>query len=70
MTDSTDLSQSGDAGIDGYQQAFEFSVNRPHKHLTIEEVNEIERRISLGWRIHSDLKELLMDVRHYLKENE
>jgi hypothetical protein len=34
--------------------------------LTLQEVYEIERRMSQGWRLYGDLQRLICDVKHYL----
>ncbi len=48
----------------GYCQTF-----LEHKEpdlLTLKQVQEIEARISQGWRLRGDLLRLIHDVKHYL----
>jgi hypothetical protein len=36
------------------------------ERLTLQQVHEIEARISQGWRLLGDLQHLIHDVKHYL----
>jgi hypothetical protein len=38
------------------------------ERLTLHEVNEIEARISQGWRLRGDPQHLILDVKHYLAQ--
>ena len=48
----------------GYCQSY-LERNEPER-LTLEQVREIETRISQGWRLHGDLLHLIHDVKHYI----
>jgi hypothetical protein len=53
-----------DVHICGYCQSY---LDRPEQErLTIQEVQEIEARLSQGWRLRGDLQHLIHDIKYYL----
>jgi hypothetical protein len=54
-----------DVHICGYCQSY---LDRPEPvRLTIQEVQEIETRLSQGWRLRGDLQHLIHDIKYYLE---
>jgi len=53
-----------DVHICGYCQSY---LARPEQQrLTMQQVHEIEARLSQGWRLHGDLQHLIHDIKYYL----
>lgn len=50
----------------GYCQSY-FDRNEPDL-LSLQELHEIEARISQGWRLRGDLLHLINDVKYYLAQ--
>jgi len=48
----------------GYCQSY--LERKEPERLTLQQVQEIETRISQGWRLHGDLLHLIHDVKHYI----
>lgn len=57
-------SQSND--ICGYCQSY--LARKEPERLTLQEVQEIETRLSQGWRLQGDMLHLIHDVKHYLAQ--
>ncbi len=51
----------------GYCQSYLHRIEP--ERLTLQQVHEIEARISQGWRLHGDLQHLIHDVKHYLEQH-
>ncbi len=52
--------------ICGYCQSY-LSRIEPER-LTLQEVQEIEARLSQGWRLRGDLQHLIHDIKYYLTQ--
>lgn len=52
--------------ICGYCQSF-LEREEPER-LTLQQVQEIETRLSQGWRLQGDLLHLIHDVKYYLEQ--
>jgi hypothetical protein len=52
--------------ICGYCQTY--LDRKEPKRLTLQEVQEIETRLSQGWRLQGDLLHLIQDVKYYLAQ--
>jgi len=52
--------------ICGYCQTY--LDRKEPKRLTLQDVQEIETRLSQGWRLQGDLLHLIHDVKHYLAQ--
>ena len=55
-----------DVQICGYCQSY-LDRKEPER-LTLQQVHEIEARISQGWRLRGDLLHLIHDIKHYLAQ--
>lgn len=55
-----------DVHLCGYCQTF--LERKEPERLTLQQVHEIEARISQGWRLHGDMLHLIHDVKHYLTQ--
>ncbi|MEJ1958209.1 MAG: hypothetical protein WDM70_01080 [Nitrosomonadales bacterium] len=53
-----------DVHICGYYQSY-LERTEPER-LTMQEVQEIEARLSQGWRLRGDLQHLIQDIKYYL----
>jgi hypothetical protein len=52
--------------ICGYCQSY---LDRPEQErLTLQEVQEIEARLSQGWRLRGDMQHLIHDIKYYLAQ--
>ena len=51
--------------ICGYCQAY--LEHKEPERLTLQQVQEIETRLSQGWRLHGDMQHLLSDIKYYLE---
>ncbi len=52
--------------ICGYCQSY---LDRPkQERLTLDEVQEIEARLSQGWRLRGDMQHLIHDIKYYLAQ--
>ena len=52
--------------ICGYCQTY--LERKEPERLTLQQVREIETRISQGWRLQGDMLHLIHDVKHYLEQ--
>ena len=50
----------------GYCQTY-LDRTEPER-LTLQEVQEIETRLSQGWRLRGDLQHLILDIKYYLAQ--
>jgi hypothetical protein len=55
-----------DVHICGYCQSY--LDHTEAKRLTLQEVQEIEARLSQGWRLRGDLQHLIHDIKFYLTQ--
>jgi hypothetical protein len=62
----TDVQIKSNDHVCGYCQSF-IECKEPAR-LTLNQVQEIEARISQGWRLRGDLQHLILDVKHYLAQ--
>jgi len=56
-----------DVHICGYCQSYLDRIEP--KHLTLQEVQEIETRLSQGWRLRGDMQHLIHDIKYYLAQH-
>lgn len=59
-------SKSGDH-ICGYCQSY--LERKEPERLTLDQVREIEARLSQGWRLRGDMQHLILDVKYYLAQH-
>jgi hypothetical protein len=52
--------------ICGYCQTY--LEHKEPERLTLLEVQEIETRLSQGWRLRGDLQHLILDIKYYLAQ--
>jgi hypothetical protein len=52
--------------ICGYCQSYLDRIDP--ERLTLQEVQEIEARLSQGWRLRGDLQHLIHDIKYYLAQ--
>ncbi len=62
----TDVQKSESNHVCGYCQTH--LERKEPRRLTLQQVHEIETRISQGWRLQGDLLHLIHDVKHYLAQ--
>jgi len=55
-----------DAHICGYCQSY--LIRPEQERLSLQEVHEIETRLSQGWRLRGDMQHLIQDIKHYLAQ--
>ena len=52
--------------ICGYCQSY--LARKEPERLTLQDIHEIETRLSQGWRLQGDLLHLIHDAKHYLAQ--
>ena len=52
--------------ICGYCQSY--LARKEPERLTLQEVQEIETRLSQGWRLRGDMQHLICDIKYYLAQ--
>ncbi|MFZ2301526.1 MAG: hypothetical protein WAW10_06620 [Gallionella sp.] len=52
--------------ICGYCQSY--LEHKEPAPLTLDQVHEIETRLSQGWRLRGDMQHLIRDIKHYLAQ--
>lgn len=60
------VQSKSDDHICGYCQSY--LEHKEPKRLTLHEVQEIEARLSQGWRLRGDMQHLIHDIKYYLEQ--
>ena len=63
----TNVQSNSNAHVCGYCQSY--LEHKEPELLTLEQVHEIEARISQGWRLRGDMQHLIRDIKHYLAQH-
>ena len=63
----TDVRIRSNDHLCGYCQSY--LERKEPERLTLDQVHEIEARISQGWRLRGDLQHLIHDVKYYLAQH-